>query len=264
MSIAELGRRFRAWLCGKVYIFTVIVCSATVLSGCLYSYVSTPFLKQVSIVVLYISAGILTLLWSDFLVRNILRLVRTYVVPRKSVSWVEIPEFTQLAKEMKVKLDNKRPFAIMKGFANAACSPITRQIVFGADLLDTLRNEERLALAAHELAHLRGHHFAKQFTISFALAMLVALIVVEGPYAEGPDIVPMLPSIAMFLTIFAFIGRRNEYASDAAAAARTSNKVVISSLERFAPPDKWAHESQLHPSIEKRIARLSRKQPAPL
>ena len=89
--------------------------------------------------------------------------------------------------------------------------------------------------------------------------MLVALIVVEGPYAEGPDIVPMLPSIAMFLTIFAFIGRRNEYDSDAAAAARTSNKVVISLLERLAPPDKWAHESQLHPSIEKRIARLSRK-----
>ena len=166
MSIAEFGRRFRAWLCGKVYTFTVTVCSVTILSGYLYSYVGGTYLEEVSIVVLYISAGILALLWSDFLVRNIVRMARTYVVTRKSVSWVEIPEFTQLAKEMKVKLDNKRPFAIMKGFANATCSPITKQIVFGADLLDTLGDEERLALAAHELAHLRGHHFAKQFTIS--------------------------------------------------------------------------------------------------
>ena len=53
---------------------------------------------------LYISAGILALLWGNLLVGNIVSVARTFVVARKTVSWVEIPEFRELAKEMKVKL----------------------------------------------------------------------------------------------------------------------------------------------------------------
>jgi Zn-dependent protease with chaperone function len=264
MAIGEFGHRFRGWLRGKIYICAVIVCSVTILLGYLYSYVGGTDLKQVSIVVLYISAGILALLWGNLLVGNIVGVARIFVVGRKTVSWVEIPEFTQLAREMKVKLHKKRPFGVMQGFTGTGCFPITKQIVFAADLLDTLGDQERLALATHELTHLKGHRFAKQLTISCALAILVALTVTEGPYVEGHDIVATLPGIATGLTAFALIGQKNEYAGDAAAAAKTSNKVAISLLERLAPPDEWAHESQLHPSIEKRIARLSKKQPSPL
>lgn len=263
MSIGEFGRRFRGWLYRKIYICAVTVCSVTILSGYLYSYVGGTYLKQVSIVVLYISAGILVLLWGNPLVGNIVSAARTFVVGRKTISWVEIPEFTQLAREMKVKLHKKRPFGVMQGFTGTGCYPFTRQIVFGADLLDMLGDQERLALAAHELTHLTGYRFAKHLTISCALAVLVALTVGKGPYVEGHDIVATLPGIATGLTIFAFIGQKNEYAGDAAAAASTSNKVAISLLERLAPPDEWAHESQLHPSIEKRIARLSTKQSSP-
>ena len=104
ISIAEFGRRFGAWLCGKVYICAVTVCLVTILSVYLYSYVGGTYLKQVSIVALYISAGILALLWGNLLVGNIVSVARTFVVARKTVSWVEIPEFRELAKEMKVKL----------------------------------------------------------------------------------------------------------------------------------------------------------------
>ena len=254
VPIVETLKRRRKELPKRRFICAIAVCMVVLLSGYFHSYIGSLSTKQVSLVFFYLSAGIMVAQWGWFFAKNIFLITRMRMLKGKTISWTEMPEFEELAKEMKVKLHRKQPFGIMPDFDNAFTNPNTRQIIFGKDLVDRLQKLEHLALAVHELTHLKENHLMKQFIIPLVPLILVSLTIPEEPYSIS---VPLY--LAAFLMFFAYIGRRNEYIADDSSAARTSNEVVISLLKKSTPPDQWSHESQVHPSTDQRISRLSKK-----
>lgn len=233
----------------------MLVCAVVILSGYLHLYISNPFAEQLLVSAFYLSAVIMISQWGRFFFKVLILSVKARIGKAKNtITWIEIPEFEELASEMKVKLNKNQPFGIMAGLDNAFSDPIRRQVIFGKGLLNRLERMERLALAAHEFTHLKDNHVVRQFFMPLALLLFISPTLHQTTFVIS---VPLY--LAMFFMLFAYIGRRNEYGADDASVLRTNGEAVISLLRKSAPQNEWSHESEVHPSIDDRIARLSKK-----
>ena len=252
MLISRLLKSIKVGLRSKLF-----VCAATILAGYSYCYAGNPLFKLVAIVILFISAEAMILLWGSFFLGNLIENMKTIFKAGKSISWIEIPEFKELAKQMGVKLHQKRPFGIKQGLNNAYAIPLPlfRQIIFGEDLIQRLGTLERLALASHELTHLKQDHYGKTLMWSILIILLVAISL---SFAPAPTIVKNVTCVAAFLITFVFVSHQNEYAADAGASAQVGKEPTISLLQNIVPAEKWRSESETHPSIQDRISKLQK------
>lgn len=249
--LGELKKGFQK----RRYLCAMLICALVTLSGYVYFYIGNPAARQFTMVFLCLSTAAMIYQWGNFFSKILILQVKTRVgKAKRPITWIDIPEFGKLAMAMKVKLHKRQPFGIMDSLDNAFTEPNTRQIVFGKSLFDRLEKMERRALAAHELAHLKYNHLVKQFFIPLVVSFFMPLTIPENPYLIRAPLY-----LAIFFMLFAFIGRRNEYAADNTAVAQTNSEVVISLLRKFAPQDQWSSETEVHPSIDNRIARLSTK-----
>ena len=163
-----------------------------------------------------------------------------------------MPEFRILAEQMGVKLHRTRPFGIKKGLDNAFARHWSRQVIFGAELLQKLNKQEKFALAAHELAHLKQIPGFSEILLLFCGVFLILY------FLEAPDIMKILAFFAFFLILFVFLCWQREFEADAAAAKIVGAGTVISLLQKLRPPTYWDQDSETHPSIRRRICRLMR------
>ena len=233
------------------FISAACVCVATILSGYLYSYTGNLTVSRIIIIVFYISTGIMVWQWSWFLGR---KLTIGQGMGRKAIEWISVPEWEELANTMGVKLHEALPFGIMEDFNGARATLRPRQIIIGRNLFNRLEGQERLALVAHELTHLKENHSLKQILLPVLPAILACLTI-----PAEPRLISIAVIIATFTAGFAIVGKRNEHAADAGAAERTSNQIMISLLKKCSPPEKWSNDSETYPSIKIRIERLARK-----
>lgn len=250
MSIAGLLKPIKVGLRSKLFI-----CTVTILAAYSYCCTGSAFLKLASISVFFVSAEVMVWQWGNFFARSIVEGVKMHFGARKTVSWIEVPAFKELAKQMGIKLHSKRPFGIRKGFDNAYASHITRQVVFGEELLQRLGSQERLALAAHEFTHLKQNHWFKLFLLSLTVLMLVSWSL---SLVGAPAIVMNLTCVAALVITFVFVSWRNEYAADAGASAYAGEDATVSLLKGLRPPDQQRRESETHPSVHDRISKLQR------
>lgn len=250
MSISNLIKSIKIGLRSKLF-----VCALTIIAGYSYCFIDNPLARLLSILVFAVSAEAMIVLWGNFFFGNLFEGLKMLFKSENSVSWVDIPEFKKLAKQMGIQLHKKQPFGIKKGLNNAYASYLTNQIILGEELLKKLRKKERLALASHEFTHLKGNHPIKMF---YGLLIVFLLTSLSLSLATPPTIVSNLIYAAIFVITFVFISRLTEYTADAGAAKQIGKEPTISLLRKLVPSEQWDRESETHPSIRDRISKLQK------
>ncbi len=176
---------------------------------------------------------------------------------RKSISWdVEFPELKELAKRMRIRLHKKRPFGVEKGLDNAHIPHFSKQIIFGEKLLQRLENSEFLALAAHELTHLKQHHNCKKLLWIIILCAPISLLLSR---TTTPDCIQGLIVIALLMITLIVGSRRYEYKADAGAVLHAGREPTLSLIRKTANSyEKWYRNVALHPSASQRIRKIEK------
>ena len=169
--------------------------------------------------------------------------------PAPSVQWVSFPEFDPLAKRMRIRLTSGTPYGLYRGNGLAAYTDgIKGKVIFNQKALAKLSDREKVALAAHEFAHLRRRHPQTRIVVT-ALFLLGAG---WTAFSDMPMVaVPLL--VVMFVTL-QLLGRSHEYLADRDAAAFTSPEDVARCIQRLGGGVKAA-SAPVPPSIASRIQR---------
>lgn len=230
------------------------ICAISVFCGYIFTYGSESA-RQVPLLLMYFSSVI----WGCLSIRHLVKMLKfRLTLSRKHRIYFDFPDLEMLknlADEMKVKLNKKHPFALTEGLDNAFYDPLHGRIVLGETIINKLETAERLALAAHELTHVKKNHYFIQFAgLPFILFIFVALTL-----RRELDWIFGLVFIASFCMLFPIVSRRMEYQADAGAASKTRIDVVISQLRKTEDPKRWGRETVTHPSTNSRVNRLIRQ-----
>jgi hypothetical protein len=198
---------------------------------------------------LYVVSLFLPILVTTMLVGKTLWL--SFREPR-SLQWTDNPEFDKLSAKMGIEMPPGKRWGVGKFGGIAGTNPLRKRVLLDSSSINLLSEEERLALVAHELAHLQSRH-----------SMFASLILVFGAVAAvllapaGGLFLPTLVWLAFFFAMVAY-RRRSEYQADSIAARAIGPASVISTLGRI----KEGRRSQrilgglTHPSTKDRIRRL--------
>ena len=162
---------------------------------------------------------------------------------------------TRLAKEMGAPLP-RRTMLVTMDRPNAGTDGTTLFITSGMEpYLCTSVGE---AVLAHELAHAKLRHHVKHLLVVEAVLLIA--------YLFGAQIWPLQNQIGAamgvlaFLTLGAFVfpwvSRRMEYDADALACKVVGPTAMIGVLKVLVPTERWALESDSHPSAKARTQRL--------
>jgi len=193
---------------------------------------------------------------------------------------------TRLCQQVGLNLRGVFQFNLSKTTrkANAAFTGIgkARRVILGDNLLNGMNHDEILAVLAHELGHYQLKHIWKGMALGTLLTYLGLYLVAQVydsvlRYLDftSPAQIAALPLIGILLTLFQFIitpitnsySRANEKAADDFAVRMIgSADSFISGLDKLAEQnlaDCTPHPLieflfYSHPSIAKRIARLSK------
>ena len=107
---------------------------------------------------------------------------------------------------------------------------------------------------AHEMAHLARNHQVKSFATVWFVFALAYFPLVLGAYTWPT-------AVAVFVTVFSVVipalFRYQEYQADSDAAEAIGTNQISSALRILKHESKWHVDSDTHPSIQKRLARLS-------
>jgi Zn-dependent protease with chaperone function len=237
----------------RPHIYFSVVCSITVLCGYLFTYLQSSISISRALLVLFCLSSII---WGYLLIKYFVKMLKIRFGTKKSgVLDIQAPEFEKLAEEMKIKLNKTRPFVLQKNLDNAYYNPQEARVVFGDVLFNRLTPPERLATLSHEFAHIKRHHYFKLFSL-----LPLSLVLTMATLPTEPSYIFAITSIALILAIFPYISRKFEYEADAESANRTSINTTISSLQKAERIHRWDRETVTHPSTNRRIERLRRRQ----
>ena len=241
----------------NVFVRAITACSTLIISGYLYLYCNNPSAHTISLV-LFCLAGVVVL-WS------LVPFSKGFCGRRKKDGDEAIPHeesaaFSRLAKEMQVSLQDKRPFRKVKHLSNIgtqtwSLKPFSLKpyIIIGEDLYDRLNRDERLSVIAHEFAHLKMHHHGIR-----SISVLVPFFLILWTAPLG--IVRAIMGITAALLGLWAASYLCEYSADRVAIRYVKDKAsFISALKKTEPPDRWNVDYETHPSVNRRIARLSKE-----
>jgi len=168
----------------------------------------------------------------------------------------EMSEFIILANKMKVKLDDKRPFRKVECLNNVGVEPFKFKphIILGTCLFDRLSSKEKLAVIAHELSHLKMRHV---FVGAGSIVVSTMMILLSVPRGSWIASIMVLTALFMGFWVASYLC---EYWADCVALRYTKDKdSFISAIRKLEPPERWNIDYETHPSINRRVAKLSRK-----
>lgn len=162
-----------------------------------------------------------------------------------------------------------------------------KRIVFFDTLLDSLDQDEIIAVLAHELGHFHHHHILKGFALHAVVTLIgfaVLAWLIEEPvfyHALGVEIPSpaaglilfslVAPPITFFITpIFSWLSRQHEFEADAYAASQSEAEALISALVKMyrdnastLTPDRlYSLFYDSHPPAAIRIAHLRERKQA--
>jgi Zn-dependent protease with chaperone function len=218
-----------------------------------YSLIPNPIQRALILMCFLLLCSIMIVISSKMVVNNVYQ----GLLDRRKVNWT-IPkvlklEVLNLAKKMGVRLNQKKPIGIKIDYDNAYALPMTRQIVLGDKLLNTLGNEELLALFAHELTHLKEYHWLNSLLFTLYPALILAIPL---RYIQAPCVFFNYVFYALFFVAFVVINWRNENSADSGAVKYAGRQATASLLRHLVPRGQWRRESETHPSIYSRIKRI--------
>ena len=135
---------------------------------------------------------------------------------------------------------------------NASVSRNTLHITEGLQACSSTRVWQ--GVMAHEMAHLAGgHHRWMKLNLWLSVCAVSVIVVLIGEESW-----PILLGVALTVlpVSIPLLARHQEYDADRRAAAVVGADTMTRALETIANESLWKKESDTHPSIEKRLARL--------
>ena len=170
-------------------------------------------------------------------------------------------------------------YAIKGRTANAMVSGLFRKaryIFFTDKLLESMDEEEVLAVFAHELAHIRHRHLPKTLvaTILWICVYQIVLYLIDfNSYYDALDesvkfwasgLMGGVSVLLIMLLVLLPLSRRNEYEADATAAKWVGTACYQRALfrlhqlnDRLKPPSRFAKVLLTHPTLQNRLDRVS-------
>jgi Zn-dependent protease with chaperone function len=153
---------------------------------------------------------------------------------------------------MSVRLTPGHGYVVTRIPTVARTNPMRRQITLDRKVFFALAPEERLALVAHELAHLRQHHSLYSVLMASG-GSVVALLLLPSPY-------PVLsaPAWAIGISGMLIFRRLSEYQADQLAAKFADPQRLASALMKLSKERRSRVANLTHPSPSRRAAKLTR------
>ncbi len=142
------------------------------------------------------------------------------------IEWISIPEFDGLASRM--ELPSPNVYGVHdKGGTIAYTDPLRKKLIFRRKVLyEKLQENERLALAAHEFAHLKAYHPQVKILMIIAFLSSSAFAATTVPFAGVVLVLLMIVALRV-------VTRRQEYLADKLAAFFTSPQDMKACIERL-------------------------------
>jgi Zn-dependent protease with chaperone function len=173
----------------------------------------------------------------------------------KGASWGIYPEFDDLARAMNVKLAVKyRRWEITKVRGIAETNPVKRCILLDEKNFFKLGQEQRKAVIAHELFHLKLNHTIKS-SVLFISGCCISLIIDLSGFSVQALIVFIL-----FLLANILLRHKFEYQADNFSAKYVGAEPFIEVLKSISRYENRRNLASLltHPSVTSRITKLKR------
>ncbi len=112
-------------------------------------------------------------------------------------------------------------------------------------------------IMAHEMGHLAGkHHLRKNIALCLTILSIVVTVAMIDNYSWSVLVAVTLTILAVS---FPILSRHLEYDADRRAASIVGSDTMSHALRTVADRTFWSVESDTHPSIERRLARLQER-----
>lgn len=170
-------------------------------------------------------------------------------------------EIAKLSKQMNVQL---KGLGIVKG---CTAYVIGKHLVLGLELLKKLTFNERQAVVAHELGHIKEKH------VLFRLVLMIPLLAIPfyswstlySPIFFTESITQIILTVMIDVAFLAYTilimilpNWFSEFRADTIAARFTGKENIKLALLKFADEEKLGVASETHPSIYDRVKRIEK------
>ncbi len=266
MSISAFKKQIIFKFGQGLYVMTISMASMTIFFGCLYwysLYSSEPALKDISRIVFYIFAAIVTVECGTFWIRNWIKAWRSKP-SSKNTEWLEATifnnELSGLAQKMGVQLNEHKQLGIVKDFGDARFTS-KGQLLVGKKLWDVLTERARLALAAHEFAHSEKKHEDRFKILSIVSLMITLIVTYVAPLVAmiiftvtlmPPQAVIIIFPVPAFCIASLIVSYQNEYEADLVAVEFSDGESVMYLIEHLGLREKRSLQTLSHPSVNNR------------
>jgi Peptidase family M48 len=250
--------RFRGFsLQTNVHIFQVAI-----MSGILFASYDQHVLKILLAIVLSAACGLVGVPLTECLIslpRKIVELIEIQS-SRKTQTPQLMSEIQGLENLMGVNVKKKNSVKIVPRWLNAAIT-LDGNLIIGQPVVEGFDMQPRRAILAHELAHLKENHAAKQLERLLLIGMPLCLYLF---YLQLPLFITLLLVYATLGIVMPMAAWPCEYQADAIAKKYVGSEYLVSALTKMAEATDVDinRDSYSHPAISKRIEKLRSTQDA--
>lgn len=252
--IGELFKYFKANFSKRLSLYVAIIIA--------FSLLQTPLLldvlvKIMSLVFLLTLSGI----FAPIFVSQFVSHVKLLLAHKQRVKLPVSKEIDDLARQIGVEV---KEIGIVKG---CVAYVIGKTLVLGIELLRRLSFEQRQAVVAHELGHIKKRH--RLLSVLFLLSITaiacfcfskcyVPIFFIESPIFLMLTVVVNIAALVFVLTAFIPISWYFEMKADEVAAKFVGKKHIKSALLTIANQRNLEEPSETHPSIMERIKHVDK------
>lgn len=251
----ELCKYFKISFSKRLYLYAAIIFGSTLLGTPL---LHNAVMKILSLIFLLIASGVyLPIFISQFAFPRL----KLLLIHRNRVKLPVSKEIIDLSRQIGVQI---KELAVVKG---CTAYVIGKTMVLGTELLRRLSFDQRQAVVAHELGHIKKRHgllstfslFLIFGTAYFCFSKFyVPIFFIESPISLVLTAVVNITLLVFMMTVFIPISWYFEMKADEVAAKYTGKENIKSTLLALADNQDLEEPSETHPSIVERIKHIDK------
>jgi Zn-dependent protease with chaperone function len=128
---------------------------------------------------------------------------------------------------MRVKLHKSKPFGLQKSNITSQIIPFKKQVIFGEKFLSRLTNKQKLAVAAHELTHIKYYHECARLIVLIMIVTCVKFFLFPSTNISISAIIVIIIIFVILVPISWII----EFLADRGAAKQIDKNSIITVLQ---------------------------------
>jgi len=250
--LGELVNFIRLSFGKRMILYEIVVLSLTV-----YGTFPDLTIKLVGFSVCVITSGLFLPIFTSQFVSQLRVIIAHRSIPKIPIS----NEIANLAERMNVQV---KELGLVKG---CTAYVIGKCLVLGKELLERLTYDERQAVVAHELAHIRQRYIFWRIALTSPLLAipLYSWWRISSPIFFTEWLTHIIITIMLFIGLLAYISMVMipinwylEVGADGTAARFAGKNNIKSALLNLVDKEKHEVQSETHPSISERVKRIEK------